>query len=233
MKKYKIMVIDDEAKILRFISANLKSLGYHVSVFLEGAKALENYDLLDPDLVLLDITMPGLDGFEVLKRLRVFSDVPVVMLSARGDSNDKVLGLNSGADDYITKPFSLDELFARVKAILRRYDKKTDVNAICEIKNGPITINLAQRRIWTQEQEVKFTETEYNLFSLLMINVNKVMTHEQLLSHVWGTEYRDEVEYLRVTIARIRQKLKGVGVNGGFLVTYPGVGYMISNIEIL
>lgn len=231
MKKYKIMVVDDEAKILRFISANLKSLGYVVSPFLEGTTALEAYDLIDPDLVLLDITMPGLDGFDVLKRIRSFSDVPVILLSARGDSNDKVLGLNSGADDYITKPFSLDELFARVKAVLRRYDKKIDVTIPSEFKNGPITMNLAQRRIWTEDQEVKFTETEYNLFSLLMANVNKVMTHEQLLSHVWGADYRDEVEYLRVTIARIRQKLKGAGVNNGFLVTYPGVGYMISHVD--
>lgn len=231
MKKNRVMIIDDEPKILRFIAANLKSLEYEVHTFMRGSEALDNYDLLNPDLILLDIMMPGMDGFELLKRLRSFSDVPVIMLTARGDSNDKVLGLNSGADDYLTKPFSLEELFARVNAVLRRYDKTlAQSNKTSEITGGPITMNLAQRRIWLQDKEIKLTETEYKLFSLLMLNINKVMTHEQLLSSVWGSEYRDEVEYLRVTIARIRQKLKMEGLAGNYLVTYPGVGYMIADI---
>ncbi len=231
MKKNRVMIVDDEPKILRFIAANLKSLGFEVHTFMRGAEALDNYDLLNPDLILLDIMMPGMDGFELLKRLHLFSDVPVIMLTARGDSNDKVLGLNSGADDYLTKPFSLEELFARVNAVLRRYDKTlAQSNKTSEITGGPITMNLAQRRIWLQDKEIKLTETEYKLFSLLMLNINKVMTHEQLLSSVWGSEYRDEVEYLRVTIARIRQKLKMEGLTGNYLITYPGVGYMIADI---
>lgn len=228
MKKNRIMVVDDEPKILRFIAANLKSVGYEVQTFMRGQEALENYDLINPDLVLLDIMMPAMDGFELLKRLRSFSGVPVIMLTACGDSGDKVLGLNSGADDYLTKPFSLEELFARVNAVLRRYYSSHDQGSkSSEITSGPITMNIAQRRIWLQGKEIKFTETEYKLFSLLMLNLNKVMTHEQLLSSVWGGEYRDEVEYLRVTVARIRQKLKSEGSTGNCLVTYPGVGYMI------
>jgi len=231
MDKNRIIIVDDEAKILRFVAANLKSLGYEVHAFIKGAEALEQFDAIAPDLVLLDITMPGLDGFEMLKRIRTFSEVPVIMLTARDNANDKVFGLNSGADDYLTKPFSLEELFARVKAVLRRYDKMPLGTITSEMKNGPIRINMAQRRIWIRDEELKLTETEYKLFSLLMLNVNKVVPHEQLLSTVWGSEYRDEVEYLRVTLARIRQKLKGAGQDNSFLVNYPGIGYMISTIE--
>ncbi|WP_028971850.1 response regulator [Sporomusa ovata] len=232
MKKRKIIIIDDEPKILRFIAANLKSLGYEPHSFLNGSEALENIDLLDPELILLDLMMPGMDGFTILKRLRMFSDVPVIILTARGNSTDKVQGLNMGADDYLTKPFSLDELFARVQAVLRRSAKRiANIYATSEIKNGEVTLNLAQRRVWLGNTELKLTETEYGLFSLLMVNVGKVLTHEQLLSDVWGSEYRDDVEYLRVAIARIRQKIKRADYEGGLIVTYPGVGYMISNKE--
>ncbi|WP_425058977.1 Transcriptional regulatory protein WalR [Sporomusa carbonis] len=232
MKKYKILIVDDEPKISRFISANLKSLDYEPYTLLNGSEALEKFESLDPDLVLLDIMMPGLDGFEVLKRLRTFSNVPVIILTARGDSNDKVHGLNLGADDYLTKPFSLDELFARVKAVLRRFDTRLNHNhTTTEIKNGEVTINLAQQRIWIGNRELKLTETEYKLFSLLMLNAGKVLTHEQLLSDVWGNEYRDEVGYLRVAVARIRQKIKNMDFDGSFIVTYPGLGYMISDSE--
>lgn len=233
MKKSKIIIIDDEPKILRFIAANLKSLGYEPHSFLSGEEALDKIDLLDPELILLDIMMPGLDGLALLKRLRTFSDVPVIILTARGNSTDKVQGLNMGADDYLTKPFSLDELFARVQAVLRRSAKRVVNNySTSEIKNGEVIINLAQRRIWIGNKELKLTETEYGLFSLLMANVGKVLTHEQLLSEVWGSEYRDDVEYLRVAIARIRQKIKQADYKGGLIVTYPGVGYMIANTEV-
>ena len=228
MKKCRVFIIDDEPKILRFIAANLKSLGYEPYTFPSGKDALEHLDALDPELVLLDIMMPGLDGLEVLKRLRTFSNVPVIILTARGDSNDKVRGLNMGADDYLTKPFALDELFARVQAVLRRSVSREPSNqAASEIRNGEVTVNLAQRRIWIGSRELKLTETEYRLFSLLMINAGKVMTHEQLLSDIWGSEYRDDVDYLRVAIARIRQKVKNADFDGRIIATYPGVGYMI------
>lgn len=232
MKKCRIFIIDDEPKILRFIAANLKSLGYEPHIFQNGTDALAKFDLLDPELILLDLMMPGLDGLAVLNRLRTFTNVPVIILTARGHATDKVQGLNMGADDYLTKPFSLDELFARVKAVLRRSAGRVENNYMTsEIKNGEITVNLAQRRAWAGDRELRLTETEYNLFSLLMANAGKVLTHEQLLTDVWGSEYRDDVEYLRVAIARIRQKIKSVDVDGGFIVTYPGVGYMIPNIE--
>lgn len=220
--------MDDEPKILRFIAANLKSLGYEAVTCSNGTEALEAIEAFDPDLLLLDIMMPQMDGFDVLKRLRCFSSVPVIMLTARSNSSDKVQGLNLGADDYLTKPFSLDELFARVNAILHRMDGRMSAqpSAAKEMSLGPVTVNLAQRRIWLNDTEIKFTETEYNLFSLLLQHAGKVMTHEQLLSEVWGSEYRDEVEYLRVTIARIRQKVKSIAEGLDLIVTYPGVGYM-------
>lgn len=229
MRKCKVFIIDDEPKILRFISANLKSLGYEAYIFQNGTDALANFDVLDPELILLDIMMPELDGLEVLKRLRTFSNVPVIILTARGDSTDKVRGLNMGADDYLTKPFALDELFARVQAVLRRSaNREANNHVTSEIRNGEVTVNLAQRRIWLGNREMKLTETEYKLFSLLMVNAGKVMTHEQLLSDIWGSEYRDDVDYLRVAIARIRQKIKNVEFEGKIIVTYPGVGYMIA-----
>ncbi|WP_371381074.1 response regulator transcription factor [Sporomusa aerivorans] len=229
MRKCKVFIIDDEPKILRFISANLKSLGYEAYIFQNGTDALANFDVLDPELILLDIMMPELDGLEVLKRLRTFSNVPVIILTARGDSTDKVRGLNMGADDYLTKPFALDELFARVQAVLRRSaNREANNHVTSEIRNGEVTVNLAQRRIWLGNREMKLTETEYKLFSLLMVNAGKVMTHEQLLSDIWGSEYRDDVDYLRVAIARIRQKIKNAEFEGKIIVTYPGVGYMIA-----
>ncbi|MZQ83987.1 response regulator [Paenibacillus sp. 5J-6] len=229
MNKKKIMIVDDEPKIVRFVAANLKSLDFETLTCQSGAEALEKAEEFDPDLILLDLMMPGMDGFDVLKRLRSYSSVPVIMLTARSNGADKVQGLNLGADDYLTKPFSLDELFARVNAVLRRMDgRMAPPVTTSEITLGPVTANLAQRRIWLGDTEVKFTETEYNLFALLLQHAGKVMTHEQLLSEVWGSEYRDEVEYLRVTIARIRQKIKSAaeGAAAELIVTYPGVGYM-------
>lgn len=227
LKRQKIMIVDDEPKIVRFVAANLKSLDFETLTCQSGTEALEKVDEFDPDLILLDLMMPGMDGFDVLKRLRTYSSVPVIMLTARSNSSDKVQGLNLGADDYLTKPFSLDELFARVNAVLRRMDgRMTTSVATSEISLGPVTVNLAQRRTWLNATEIKFTETEYNLFALLLQHAGKVMTHEQLLSEVWGSEYRDEVEYLRVTIARIRQKVKSIAEGLDLIVTYPGVGYM-------
>ncbi|GMX66115.1 response regulator transcription factor [Paenibacillus elgii] len=230
MKKHKIMIVDDEPKILRFIAANLKSAGYETATCASGAEALEALDLFDPDLILLDVMMPGMDGFEVLTRLRTYTDVAVIILTARSNSSDKVQGLNLGADDYLTKPFSLDELFARVSAVLRRFDRGSgQMPGAKELRLGPVVVNLAQRRAWHGDSEIKFTDTEYKLLVQLLQHEGKVLTHEQLLTEIWGSEYRDDVEYLRVTIARIRQKLKTVLPEGQWIVTYPGVGYMIQN----
>ncbi|MBN6206063.1 response regulator transcription factor [Ralstonia pickettii] len=232
--KQKICIVDDEAKILRFISANLKSVGYDVETIGSGKELLEKYDLISPDLILLDIMMPEYDGFFVLEELRKFSSVPVIMLTARGNSQDKVHGLNLGADDYLTKPFSLDELFARVNAVLRRTVPKASEQeeaATSIVKTGDLKINIGSKRCFVNEKELKLTQTEFSLVEILALNIDKVVQHETLLSQVWGPQYRDDVEYLRVAIARIRRKLKNqLNESEEYIITYPGLGYMLKGI---
>lgn len=234
MRMQKICVVDDEPKILRFIAANLKSMGYHVSTVGSGEELLETYDLISPDLILLDIMMPGHDGFYVLEKLRKFTNVPVIMLTARSNSQDKVQALNVGADDYLTKPFSLDELFARVKAVLRRSqpsiaDQQMTNTSI--IKTGEFSLDIASERSWINEKEFKLTFTEFSLMEILALNLDKVVQHETLLTEVWGPEYRDDVEYLRVGIARIRRKIKEkLKKEQEYIVTYPGLGYMLKGL---
>lgn len=232
--KQKICVVDDEPKILRFISANLKSIGYDVTRIDLGEELLEKYDLISPDLILLDIMMPGYDGFYVLEELRKFSNVPVIMLTARSNPQDKVKGLNLGADDYLTKPFSLDELFARVKAVLRRSQQNVTEQHSTNtslIQTGELDIDVGGKRCWINNEEFKLTFTEFSLLELLALNLDKVVPHETLLTEIWGAQYRDDVEYLRVAIARIRRKIKeNVQNKEEYIVTYPGLGYMLRSI---
>lgn len=233
MKKQMIYIVDDEPKILRFVSANLKSVGYDATTAKSGEEFLENFDLISPDLVLLDIMMPGHDGFYVLEELRKFTDVPVIMLTARSNPQDKVQGLNVGADDYLTKPFSLDELFARVNAVLRRSKSGTNEqqHESSSIYTGNMEVNIGSKRCWIDGQEFKLTQTEYAIMESLALNLDKVVPHEKLLSDVWGPQYRDDVEYLRVAIARIRRKLKKLSPEQEeYIITYPGLGYMLRDI---
>src|SRR5699024_3898205 len=157
---------------------------------------LETYDLISPDLILLDIMMPGYDGFYVLKELRKFTNVPVIMLTARSNPQDKVEGLNCGADDYLTKPFSLDELFARVKAVLRRSQPTLSEQQLPKtsiIQTGELSIDIGSKRCWINDKEFKFTQIEYLLMEILALNLDKVVQHETLLTDVWGAQYRDDV----------------------------------------
>lgn len=227
MTKQCVFIVDDEPKIVRILSANLKSIGYEVHGFSSGKDALNAVDLHDPDLILLDVMMPGMDGFQALERLRQFSDAPVIMLTARDRSEDKVRGLNMGADDYLTKPFSIEEIFARVKAVLRRTEKREFYQKpAVRIGNGPVRLDLNEARVLARGEEVRLTGTEYKLFALLMRNLDKVMTHEQLLRAVWGEPYISDIEYLRVAIARIRRKLRKRRVDD-YIQTYSGIGYLI------
>ncbi|CEG27017.1 response regulator transcription factor [Bacillus sp. B-jedd] len=230
---HKIAIIEDDAKIARFIKANLQSKGYEAITFPEGELFLEQFALQNPDLVLLDITLPGINGFTVLDRLRKFTNVPVIILTARSNSNDLVEGFELGADDYLTKPFSLDELFARVKAVLRRMSVHEQIfQEESKLSIGSLDINFAQKRVFALGKELRFTHTEYMILEQLALYADKIISHEQLLVSVWGKEYRDEVEYLRVAIARIRKKLKEAGItNSSDLIrTYPGIGYsLVSN----
>ncbi|MCM3741662.1 response regulator transcription factor [Oceanobacillus luteolus] len=232
--KQKICVVDDEAKILRFVAANLKSVGYEVVTASSGKELLEEFDLHSPDLILLDIMMPEMDGFFVLEEVRKFSNVPIIMLTARGNPQDKVRGLNLGADDYLTKPFSLDELFARVNAVLRRTSPQVPIVSeagTSTVQTGELKLDIGSKRCWIDDKEIKLTQTEFAIIEILALNIDKVVQHETILTKVWGAQYVDDVEYLRVAIARIRKKLKDqLAEKQDYIITYPGLGYMLKAI---
>ena len=192
---------------------------------MDGAEALQTIEMELPDLVILDIMMPRVDGFEVCQRLREWSQTPIIMLSARGDEEDKVKCLDLGADDYITKPFAVEELLARVRAVFRRTEVVRVVPAQSSFTCDSININFVERRVTAADREVKLTPTEYNLLQELVLNAGKVLTHTHLLSKIWGPEYRDDREYLHVYIRRLRNKLEPDKANPSFILSVPGVGY--------
>jgi len=225
MAKTRILVVDDEISIIKFLRANLEKNCYHVLAAMNGAEALHTIELELPDLVILDIMMPEMDGFTVCKRLREWSQIPIIMLSARADENDKVKCLNLGADDYMTKPFGASELIARVKAVLRRTEPARTTTTQPSFTCDNLEINFVERRVTVSGNEVKLTPTEYNLLQELALNANKVLTHSMLLNRVWGPEYGEEKEYLRVFIGRLRRLLEPDPKHPRYITTIPGVGY--------
>ncbi len=225
MKKTRILVVDDELSIIKFLRANLEARDYVVLAAMDGAEAIQTIEMELPDLVILDIMMPKLDGFEVCRRLREWSQIPVIMLSAQGDESDKVKCLDLGADDYITKPFGASELIARVKAVLRRTEAATAIPTQPSFTSGDLEVNFAQRQVTVAGKEVKLTPTEYTLLQEFALNAGKVLTHTYLLNKVWGPEYREEREYLHVFVRRLRAKLEPDPTNPKYIMTVPGVGY--------
>ncbi|MDO8568236.1 MAG: response regulator transcription factor [Dehalococcoidales bacterium] len=223
--KATILVVDDEASIIRYVKAILSEHDYKVLSAIDGSAALEVAERELPDLVILDIMMPKINGFEVCRRIREWSQVPVIMLSANADEADKVKCLNLGADDYVTKPFGSHELVARVKAVLRRTETAPSVPTQPSFTSGSLEVNFAQRRVTVGGEEVKLTPTEYNLLQELVLNAGKVLTHTHLLNKVWGPEYREEREYLHVFIRRLRSKLESGPAGPKHIVTVSGVGY--------
>ncbi len=225
MKPQRILVVDDDPGILKFVRANLKVEGYETLAALDGAEALKIAEKELPDLVILDIMMPEPDGFEVCRRLRGWSPVPIIMLSVRDDSDDKVKCLNLGADDYLTKPFAMDELIARVKTVLRRAEGacgQPEPEAYC---GGELEIDFLRRQVTRAGKEVKLTPTEFCLLHELVQHKGKVLTHLQLLQKVWGPEYARESEYLHVYAGRLRAKLEADPANPRHIITVTGVGY--------
>jgi len=229
MKKTRILVVDDELSIIKFLRANLEARDYEVLAAIDGAEALRSIEMELPDLVVLDIMMPKIDGFEVCRQLREWSQIPIIMLSARGDESDKVKCLDLGADDYITKPFGASELIARVKAVLRRTEAATTIPTQPSFTNGDLEINFAQRRVTIAGKEVKLTPTEYTLLQEFALNAGKVLTHTYLLNKVWGPEYGEEREYLHVFVRRLRAKLEPDPTNPKYIMTVPGVGYQFKD----
>ena len=221
-----ILVVDDDPVILKFVSANLKARGFDVITAEDGESALQIMEERLPDLVILDIMMPGMDGFEVCNRIREWSSAPIIMLTAKSEVNDKVNSLNIGADDYITKPFGIEELLARVRAVLRRRSHTRSPDTATFV-NGDLKINLAERWVTVADKQIKLSPTEYSLLKELAQNAGKVLTHQMLLSRIWGPEYGNETEYLRVYIARLRNKIESNPKNPHQILTEPGVGYYL------
>jgi len=196
---------------------------------MDGAETLETVERELPDLIILDIMIPKMDGFEVCRRLREWSQIPIIMLSARGDATDKVECLNLGADDYVSKPFSVEVLIARVKAVLRRTQAVGAIPTQPSFTAGDIQINFAKRQVTVAGNEVKLTPTEYALLQELVLNKGKVLTHAHLLNKVWGLEYREERQYLHVFIRRLRAKLESDPRNPCYITAVSGVGYQFED----
>ncbi len=221
----KILVVDDEERMVRFIRLNLEHDGFVVIEAFDGKKALQKLREESPDLILLDVMMPGLDGFEVLQMIRDVSKIPVLMLTAKGEEDDRVRGLELGADDYITKPFSPRELVSRVKAVLRRTEASgSSMQGIIEVDDR-LKMDFERREIWLNGEIVKLRPTEYRLLYHLVQNAGWVVTHDQLLIKVWGYGYRDEPHYVRLYINYLRKKLEEDPANPKYILTERGVGY--------
>jgi two-component system KDP operon response regulator KdpE len=220
-----ILAVDDEPKMTRFIRMNLELEGYRVSEAVNGMEALDKVREELPDLVLLDVMMPDLDGFETLTYIRRISSVPVIMLTAKGEEEDKVRGLELGADDYVTKPFSPRELSSRIKALLRRTQMPQPVEKTAIEIDDRLSIDFDRHQVKVDGEVVKLRPTEYRLLYHLVNNAGWVMSREVLLSKVWGPEYRDEVQYLRLYINYLRQKIERDPSNPEYILTERGVGY--------
>ncbi|MFO7583326.1 MAG: response regulator transcription factor [Anaerolineales bacterium] len=224
-ERRRILVVDDEERMVRFIRLNLEHDGFQVSEAFNGKQAIQRLRDINPDLILLDVMMPDLNGFEVLEMIREISNVPVIMLTAKGEEDDRVRGLELGADDYVTKPFSPRELVSRAKAVLRRTEAASgSMHGLIEVDDR-LKIDFDRREIWLEGKIVKLRPTEYRLLFHLVQNAGWVVSHDQLLAKVWGYEYRDEPHYVRLYINYLRQKLEKDPSNPKYILTERGVGY--------
>ena len=223
----KILIVDDEPRVARLVSEVLSAVGYKVVTAATGKAAIEKVALEQPDLVLLDVLLPqGMDGYQVCAQIREFSDVPVIMLTAKARDIDVLRGFDAGADDYLTKPFNAKELVARVKAVLRRtYRPEAMVTSTPAC--GELEIDFARRSVIVRGDPVTLTRTEFELLRRLALNPNRVLSHEELLTDVWGSEYRNDLEYLRAYVRYLRRKIESDPSNPQMIVNSPGVGYML------
>ena len=225
----RVLVVDDEAPILRTLATNLRARGYEVDVAATGEVALQLAARHRPDAVILDLGLPGISGVEVIDGLRGWSTVPIIVLSARGAEHDKVLALDAGADDYVTKPFGMDELLARLRAALRRNVTGDGGTEVATVETPDFTVDLVAKRVRTAsaggDGEVRLTPTEWGLVEVLVRNAGKLVGQRQLLQEVWGPRYGEETNYLRVHMAHIRRKLEPNPSQPRYFITEPGMGY--------
>ncbi len=227
VKKFRVLVVDDNPGIAKFLKLRFKASGYEVLTAKNGLEALALVQAEEPDLLVLDVLMPGIDGFETLKRLRAVSSVPVLMLSAREASTDKVRGLELGADDYLAKPFSPDELVARIEAVRRRLVPSQNRKVIDVITLGNVSVDLKKHLVIVAGKEIPLTRIEWLLMSELTRNAGRLMLYGELLARVWGPEYCDDVQILRTWISRLRNKIEIDPGQPEIIRTVPKMGYMI------
>jgi two-component system, OmpR family, KDP operon response regulator KdpE len=224
-----VLIVDDETQIRRFLRISLEANGYHVNETNTGIDAITKAAQLRPDLIVLDLGLPDIDGLEVLKRLREWTMTPVIVLSVRDANRDKISALDAGADDYLTKPFSVEELMARIR-VAQRHAQPDPEEPIFESSN--LRVDMAHRLVTVRGEPVKLTPTEYALLRLLIQHAGKVLTHRQILHEVWGAEYVNETHYLRVYFAQLRQKIEDDPALPQIILTEPGVGYrLVENIK--
>jgi DNA-binding response OmpR family regulator len=229
-RKTTIVAADDDPQLLRLVTRNLQLDGYEVVAAVDGQEALDAVSAHTPDLVLLDVMMPRLDGFSVTERVREFSAVPIIIVTARGQDQDKIRGLDLGADDYLTKPFSVDELLARVRAVLRRAqlavgDHTQGLTTTAHL--GDLSVDYAQHLVTRRGEEVALTPIEYRMLAYLAQNAGRVITQDLLLEHVWGPEYVGESHMLQVNINRLRHKVEDDPAHPQYILTKVGVGYLM------
>jgi two-component system KDP operon response regulator KdpE len=222
-----VLVVEDEPQVMRFLRATLPAQGYRLVEATTGQQGLLEAASRTPDLVLLDLGLPDLDGVEVTRRLREWSKVPIIVLSARGQESDKIQALDAGADDYLTKPFGVGELLARMRVALRNAARLLSGNAPSVFEVGELRVDLGARRVSVAGRDVRLTRTEYNLLALLVKHAGKVLTHRQLLREVWGPGAANESHYLRVYMGQLRHKLEADPARPRYLETETGVGYRL------
>jgi two-component system KDP operon response regulator KdpE len=225
MEQSRVLVVDDEPQITRVLRTVLSSQGYDVHTAAEGESALSDFKSWSPELVITDLYMPHMDGVELCRRIREVSSVPIIVLSVKGEERSKVEALDSGADDYVTKPFGMDELMARVRAALRRSGGTPASQENASFEEGDFRVDMDARRVHTQGREVRLTPKEFDLFVYMARHPNRVLTHAQLLEAVWGEASQEQPEYLRVFMGQLRKKLEPDPSNPRYLVTEPWVGY--------
>jgi DNA-binding response OmpR family regulator len=223
----RVLVVDDDPLLVRLVRTHLEKAGYRVTEAADGEQALEAAATELPDLVVLDLMLPKLDGYEVCRRIREFSLVPVVMLTARGEPVDRLRGFEMGADDYLAKPFMPAELVARVRAVLRRSSHGNLATTPAVVRCGEVSIDLLRRKVSVRDETVKLTATEFQLLQQLAINAGKVLSHTELLTNVWGPEYRDDRDYLWAYIRHLRRKLEPDPEHPVHIISAPGFGYVL------
>jgi two-component system KDP operon response regulator KdpE len=230
-RRPRILVVDDDETLVELLCETLKNRGFDSLVARDGNRAIEIIEGGHVDLVILDLAIPGKDGFEVLEQVRRFSRTPIIVLSARHESEVKVRCLELGADDYVTKPFSVKELYARCEAVLRRYEGNASAPSVTAFDDRHLTIDFDTRRVTLDGEELALTKTEYDLLRELAVNAGKPLTYRELLHRVWGPDYRDETQYVHVYVNRLRRKIEADPLHRRYLVTHPGVGYQFKASE--